>query len=688
MSVHNPRESTGLYALTAMLKYNLSYDAALLIDKYENLTETFIQWLTEKPSRYHECEESIDLFFDKCWKKLSPSEISKVSRLYLKGKSFPESAAKYVEIKDLSKLKMLLKRASADEIKMLNAHKYSNNDSLLHLIAKEDLTLDDDILSYFKDLNELYKANDQGDTPIHIAISNSPACFHSIWKGCPIKTACLHANKDGNTPLHLGVLASSHGAINIIVILREFLENKEQMNNLFLQNREGNTPFHLASSPTLMNQLWLYAPNEVRKMAFLNNNKGVNSLHRGIQIDICLAFFFRLWNEYNEKETFLQQEELLLSDYLWQFSFDELEKYFQKNNDFHNKFENILNEKRQEVEKHMANILAKAKPKDKQGEAEIQQLVIFALKELKENSLVTFKKDNIDYFAYKKYGNLKIVKAEKNLGKGGIGTVDLWRKIHSTGFIVSKKSKKRQLDYIIHREVDVLLDIHRLPNVPPSIQKEPKFIMNNKKFIFQYGSHFYPGGNASDVISRGGLKGEELSKCMDQLLKGLEFLHTNDFVHLDIKSDNIFIDKDGTYVLADFGGGHLSHIKKSSGTHSVTYTLPSDLFAIQEAENESCIYDLQKKRDIYSLGLVFFQLATACDWDELDGFIRKYVPQKPQNNIDGGYERFSEAIRQKLTEKNVEHGHSLTILCMVDPNIERRVSTHVLSKLCKMIGDK
>ena len=38
-----------------------------------------------------------------------------------------------------------------------------------------------------------------------------------------------------------------------------------------------------------------------------------------------------------------------------------------------------------------------------------------------------------------------------------------------------------------------------------------------------------------------------------EILRGLVFLHNKSFLHRDIKSDNILIDKQGNVKLADFG---------------------------------------------------------------------------------------------------------------------------------------
>ena len=47
---------------------------------------------------------------------------------------------------------------------------------------------------------------------------------------------------------------------------------------------------------------------------------------------------------------------------------------------------------------------------------------------------------------------------------------------------------------------------------------------------------------------------------MKDVLSGLHHLHTNNIVHLDIKPDNIVINKKNSYKLADLGLCRLARI--------------------------------------------------------------------------------------------------------------------------------
>ncbi|WVF67916.1 hypothetical protein IAT40_002678 [Kwoniella sp. CBS 6097] len=62
-----------------------------------------------------------------------------------------------------------------------------------------------------------------------------------------------------------------------------------------------------------------------------------------------------------------------------------------------------------------------------------------------------------------------------------------------------------------------------------------------------------------DESNKGRLDEEEIKCVVRQVLEGLMYLHTNGFLHRDLKAGNLLIDDDGTVLLADFGvGGDLN----------------------------------------------------------------------------------------------------------------------------------
>ena len=67
-------------------------------------------------------------------------------------------------------------------------------------------------------------------------------------------------------------------------------------------------------------------------------------------------------------------------------------------------------------------------------------------------------------------------------------------------------------------------------------------------------TEWVPGGSVQALVTRFGKLSEPIvRKYAAQLLVGLEYLHSQQIVHRDIKAANILVDDRGTIKLADFG---------------------------------------------------------------------------------------------------------------------------------------
>jgi serine/threonine protein kinase len=116
---------------------------------------------------------------------------------------------------------------------------------------------------------------------------------------------------------------------------------------------------------------------------------------------------------------------------------------------------------------------------------------------------------------------------------------------------------------------------------------------------------YLPGGNLSGTLSDGALAVEHCLNWMKQLASGLSFAHKRGVVHQDIKADNIFITTEGDIKIGDFGlakllVGRVHYNASIRGMGTPAYMSP-----------ELCRGEPQDYRsDIYSLGVLFFEMAT------------------------------------------------------------------------------
>jgi serine/threonine protein kinase len=115
------------------------------------------------------------------------------------------------------------------------------------------------------------------------------------------------------------------------------------------------------------------------------------------------------------------------------------------------------------------------------------------------------------------------------------------------------------------------------------------------------------GESLEDRVKRdGALSSQELKPILDQLLDGLEEVHRANLLHLDLKPSNIFVKKDGTVVLLDFGSA-----RQAISSHTKSVKVASAGYAALEQESADVeAGKLGAWTDIYGLGATLYRLMT------------------------------------------------------------------------------
>lgn len=127
--------------------------------------------------------------------------------------------------------------------------------------------------------------------------------------------------------------------------------------------------------------------------------------------------------------------------------------------------------------------------------------------------------------------------------------------------------------------------------------------------LYYFVMEYIDGPNLRHTIQSGSLKPTEALAIVPQICDALQYAHDEGVVHRDIKPENILLDRKGRVKIADFGLSKLLGDDRPevslTGTHQVMGTL-----RYMAPEQMKGTRTVDHRADIYSLGVVFYELLT------------------------------------------------------------------------------
>ncbi|XP_021939343.1 serine/threonine-protein kinase Nek8-like isoform X2 [Zootermopsis nevadensis] len=188
----------------------------------------------------------------------------------------------------------------------------------------------------------------------------------------------------------------------------------------------------------------------------------------------------------------------------------------------------------------------------------------------------------------------------RTVGKGAFGTAVLYHKVADGTLIVIKEvnmidltASERQMAL---NEVQVLSSLDH-PNI---ISYFGSF---ERDGVLMIKMEYADGGTLAQMLSRRArrLDEREIIMLFRQIVAAIRYMHDHNILHRDLKTANVFLNKDNTIKVGDFG------ISKIMTTRAQAQTVLGTPYYISPEMCEGKQYD--QKSDIWALGCILYEMA-------------------------------------------------------------------------------
>ena len=259
-----------------------------------------------------------------------------------------------------------------------------------------------------------------------------------------------------------------------------------------------------------------------------------------------------------------------------------------------------------------------------------------------------------------KVSDFKII---KELGKGSYGTVYTVKSLINSNIYVMKKMELNHLNprqqVECYREVSILKKVSH-KNI---IKYYSSFLEKNILYIIM---EYAELGDLYSLIKHYKKHSKffselDLWKISSEILSGLDYLHSHNIIHRDIKCLNLFITKDRHIKIGDLGVSAFS-----SGGENFHYTRVGTPLYISPELVKQKPYDY--KTDIWSFGCSLYHLAcleppfTGGNLIVLGNNIVKGVPKALPNHYSNDLKNFVDKMLEKKAEKRPSAKEALDMI--------------------------
>jgi serine/threonine protein kinase/formylglycine-generating enzyme required for sulfatase activity len=190
----------------------------------------------------------------------------------------------------------------------------------------------------------------------------------------------------------------------------------------------------------------------------------------------------------------------------------------------------------------------------------------------------------------------------EEIGRGGMGAV--YKALHPQfkKFIAIKEVRTdlaNNPDILKRFEQEVEL-LAQLPTHPNIVTVRDALLWEGQLYIVM---DYIEGETLSHLTKERGLDPERGAALLEQILSGLEAIHSRDIVHRDLKAGNILIDREGNAYITDFGIAEFTDRKSNSVVMATPRYAAPELIDSRLRRGGT-----DQQIDIYAAGLLAYEM--------------------------------------------------------------------------------
>lgn len=197
------------------------------------------------------------------------------------------------------------------------------------------------------------------------------------------------------------------------------------------------------------------------------------------------------------------------------------------------------------------------------------------------------------------------LEVQELIGRGGMGAV--------------YKARQKNLDRVVALKI-----------LPPEIGRSPEFArrfaqeaqamaklshphivpihdFGQRGNFYYFIMEFMDGLNLRQIMNSGNVSPKEALAIVPQICEALQYAHNQGIVHRDIKPENILLNKNGEVKIADFGLAKLMSSPAPDQPQREKICGTPQYMAPEQVQRPG---EVDHRADIYSLGVVFYQMLT------------------------------------------------------------------------------